>query len=512
MSADVSPTALRITSLEPQPDSTRQIIDKAQKGIGLSLLVTAVTLPATTLLYVVLGRIGPKVLGYYALVTLLTGLLMTFGFFGDSLVYVKFIPETPPDRKASFVVSHSLLVLGQGGLVVGCLVFFPRVLHFLLGSQASEGLAFFALLLGPVVWSQGVCSSILQAVIDTGWQSFASKVPTLVSLAAAFVLAVAIPAWFARNYQAAIISFVLLANVAGLVVFLRRSWSRFFAHISLQWGFYLPKNFWKFSIPLQLSTLASFAFQNLDQFLTIHSFSIATLGQYKAILSFGELVRLAPVVVATTTYPLLVHLEKSDTLPERSGRYTRGISDLVFIASAFVAVICILFGPELLKLFFGKQYSQVGLPLAILSVGYCLTGVSLLASAVLISRGRSDLVLAAYIVASIGQLALSVFLIPRLGLIGVVVGRIFSICIQAALTCYWARTGSKLIPGVNLLLGIAVIGWLPLITAVHLTLGDRIAVTISVEVLLSIILLRVWRQCIRHGLAPAMVFAPWRWL
>ena len=494
-----------------QLHSAQHAIELAQKGISLSWLGAIITLPASILLYLILGRMGPNVLGYYALVTLLVGLLMTFGFFGDSLVYVRFIPEISTDRKVPFVLSHSLIVLVQGGVVVSCFVLFPKSFHVLLGAQAGAKLALFALLLGPIVWAQGVCSSILQAVIDTSWQSFALKVPILVFLMIAFVLTASIPAWFTENYRAAILILALTANAIGLAVLVRRSWISFFAQIPFGWRFYLPRDFWKFSIPLQLSTLGTFAFQNLDQLLTAHSFSLAMLGQYKAILSFGELVRLAPVAVATTAYPLLVHLRKSAT-EQRRMDYTRGISDLVFMVSASTSVICILFGPELLNLLFGAKYSQVGLPLGILSLGYCLTGVPLLATAVLISRGRSDLVLIASLIASVAQAALSLVLIPSLGLIGVAVGRVLSICVQGGLTCYWARTGSKLIPGVNLLLGTAVICWLPIVTAMGLPFADKIVVAGSAEMLLVVILFRVWRECTIQGLAPAMVFAPWRWL
>lgn len=481
------------------PTTQQDTLTRAGRGIGSSLIITGLTLPASLLLYSLLGRIGPQVLGFYTLLIILSGVLMTFGFFGDSYVYVRYIPQLERSQKLPFIVTHTVIVLIQGSLVIACFILFPRALSFLLGSAADRSLAIYSSILAVLLFTQGVASSVLQSVLDTGWHALGQKIPILVSLAGVILLLLLAPERLIINYRLTLMVVIVVGNAAGVAALVNRAWRLFISQLPRAIHWYLPADFWRFSIALQLNTVATFMFLNLDQVLMASMFSITALGEYKALLSIAELVRQIPLVVGTTAYPLLAHLRSAGC---NTSTEAVAISDFLFMISAVIAVFCAAFAADFLRIIYGPSYVEVATPLGLLSIGYCLTGVSIVASAVLIAHGFSARVFIANGIAAILQLGASLYLGNHFGITGIALGRILSIVLNLVLLWFCARRLVRVVPSLNLVLGLMLVACLTVVPS--LSLAPRIAVALLIELALLTLLRRIAREDIIRSLLAAL--------
>ena len=93
-------------------DMVGDVRRRTASGVRSVIVLNLVFFPLSFATNMLLGRVSPEALGYYGAVYVLIGTYFTFGVFGGSLVFTRFVPyEQPPGPGA---VSTKIRIVRSG--------------------------------------------------------------------------------------------------------------------------------------------------------------------------------------------------------------------------------------------------------------------------------------------------------------------------------------------------------------------------------------------------------------
>ena len=142
-------------------------------------------------------------------------------------------------------------------------------------------------------------------------------------------------------------------------------------------------------------------------------------------------------VIASTTMPRFSAL--SERLDERGAVALLGKTSLVTsLATGFLLVNIVVFGPGFLDLWLGRPWVvQSGLILRMLAAGYVFSLIAGPAESLLVGRGKLRGLAAFTVIEALANFALSIALIPVLGIYGVALGTVIPMVIARAIAFPW---------------------------------------------------------------------------
>jgi O-antigen/teichoic acid export membrane protein len=184
---------------------------------------------------------------------------------------------------------------------------------------------------------------------------------------------------------------------------------------------YLPTRFWSFALFVHLSTIVFFAYDKIDQLFILNYFSIRELGLYYAALQTAMLIRFVPMLLGSVLLPTFSNLLASNEI----GLIQKGYREVVRYNTLMVvpaALFCIFFSRQIMGLF-GEAYVQNHLVLVILGICFMVSSIGGVNSSLIVAKGRTGVYLLNSIIQVVFQFVLMFFLIDRIGVLGLAIGR-----------------------------------------------------------------------------------------
>jgi O-antigen/teichoic acid export membrane protein len=323
-------------------------------GLRWALWLTVLSTPFSYGITVLLARTGPEVLGTYGTLTVYLAAVTCFFYLGGDTVSIKFLPELPRDRRASFLLSYALVVAlwSCGGLVL--LALWPEGLRLLLGNVGGRGFVLLLMGLASVSLLLNMVVGALKGLLEIQLAHALVRLITVGQCLAYAVLFLAAPRLLATRYGTLVwVLYLGLALAAAIVGVGALFGSGRLALSRRDLRFWLPPGFWAFAASSQLVSVVWFFLGQLDALLIINFGDVAELGRYVAIMSVALVARVVSSLVMETLLPSLTNARASGGRAAASDVFTMYWRLLLIVNTAlgcalilFVGPISRLLGPE----------------------------------------------------------------------------------------------------------------------------------------------------------------------
>ncbi|KYK32159.1 MAG: hypothetical protein AYK18_16205 [Theionarchaea archaeon DG-70] len=192
-----------------------------------------------------------------------------------------------------------------------------------------------------------------------------------------------------------------------------------------------------FGLKNHLGGIAQFLDYRLNLFLVGHFLAVTAVGHYSISIAVAETLWYIPTGVALVLLPKISSVETTEA-SMLTPIYCRG----VFFVTAVLSICYALIGRMIIPFVFGREFSPSVRPLLFLLPGVALFSIPKVLSSDFIGRGKP--MLNTYIAfASLAVVTiLSLFLIPRFGLIGAAVASSSAYCTSSVLSLltFWKLT------------------------------------------------------------------------
>jgi O-antigen/teichoic acid export membrane protein len=349
-------------------------------GMRWTLWLSVLSAPCGYITTVLLARVDPAVVGTYGLLSLYIGLTSIFLFFGGNGVAIKFLPELPPEKRLSFLISYFLVILVATLPYQIAATIWPRGLRYVLGSDAGNKFGVLLVWFAPFYILSSLLLAALKGLLEIKWSQVYSRIITL----ATFVL-YAVLYFFARPLLASHYTIIIWSNYLALTMLvtalaLRRLLSHFPRAPSWEsFRFYLPPGFWTYTSGLQAVGILTFLSTRLDYLFILNAGGLAEFGRYVALITLVSVIPTFATFVLDSLLPSL-----TNTLALRDYQSSRHLVEIYLrfmlpcgmVASTFA----ILFARPLFAVL-GPRYSdlatlsQLAFPIGALQVFNWFIGI-----------------------------------------------------------------------------------------------------------------------------------------
>lgn len=350
--------------------------------------------------------LGPPGLGLLSFGTALATLVSAIAQFGANSVVVRDLVAMPKDRPAILASGWLLRTIGAVGSSL-----LSVVLSFLLrpGDARSAEVVFLV-----------ACAAFPQAwdVIDYDYQSRLNAPPVVIARNASFVvlaltrvLLVIVGApvqWFALAFS---------GEAALSAILLVRRWRRDGLSVSMlsaRWSD--VRQLAAMSWPLVIAGLSLSIYLRVDQVMLGKMLGDREVGLFAAAVRISEALYFLPQAVAASVAPALTAARSRGVL-EYEHRLLKVTRMLVWIGIA-VAVTFTIFSRPIVLALYGPRFAPSAAVLSIHTWAGVLVSLGICSNMWLINEGYLKYSMYQTVVGALVNVALNLFLIPRLGIIG----------------------------------------------------------------------------------------------
>ena len=176
--------------------------------------------------------------------------------------------------------------------------------------------------------------------------------------------------------------------------------------------------FWRESLPLMGITLTLSLHWRVDLFLMKVLSSAEQLGVYAASFRAIEMLRIVPVDVITSAFPIFCAAAVGQAGSNQLGRAYGVLVKLALCSALLVTAVGLLLAPAATRLLFGGAFANAVVPLRILILSFPLIFWNQIDSMTLTATNRQRWMLFSLVGALAGQLLFDLILIPRRGAAG----------------------------------------------------------------------------------------------
>ncbi len=193
-----------------------------------------------------------------------------------------------------------------------------------------------------------------------------------------------------------------------------------------------------YSLPLFLSGTISLFIGWFDVLVIGLMLSASEVGIYSAAMPTASMVTVIPLALASLEIPLLTTLKTKNKKNEFDSVFVK-ISKWIFYSTFPAFLFIVFFSAEILKVFFGSAYTGGAVAMSIGAFGYFVSSLSTPANDVLSVFKKTRLILYNIIISSIVMIAVTITLVPRLGIAGGAIGTATALTINSILL--WIEAG-----------------------------------------------------------------------
>jgi O-antigen/teichoic acid export membrane protein len=181
------------------------------------------------------------------------------------------------------------------------------------------------------------------------------------------------------------------------------------------------KTMLRYGLPLSISTILSGFLSQFYNFLVAVYCADALIGNYSVAANFAVLITFFSTPISTVLFPAFSKLNPKHEYGVLRSAFQLSVKYASLIVVPVAAAIMALSQPAVATLF-GEKYSYAPLYLALLAINHLLVAFGSLSAGNLISsQGRTEVNMKLALMAAVVGLPLSLALIPRLGIIGLIV-------------------------------------------------------------------------------------------
>jgi O-antigen/teichoic acid export membrane protein len=430
--------------METPPAKDAQIRKHVFRSTASNLIGQAVILGVGFLLApFVLRRIGAADYGLWVLVSSLTGYASVLEF-GISSAVIKYVAEYrvrgEREQVRAFVATSLSLYTALGVLAVlfslGVALLLP---HFINVPPGEEGKAARLVLLAGVALGLSIPSTIVVGVLR-GLQRFdllnlLYVINTLLSAGA--TIAVLLLGWGVIGIAAVAIPVTILTQIPGLWLVRRAD-----PEMRIGWRGArrdLVPTVTGFSFKLFVTQVSRQLQKRTDEIVIAGALPIASVTPYSFGRRLGEIPNQLANQLVRTLMPLASGLHAERDWARLRGMYFASTRVSIAIAAALAAVVAVL-APSFLRLWVGPEYAQYWPVVALISLSSVAALSIYPAGAILQGMDRHKTQAITSILNGALNLVLSLILVRRLGIVGVALGTLIPIALEAAiLTPYTLR-------------------------------------------------------------------------
>lgn len=365
---------------------------------------------------VVLGRIGPELLGFYGFLTLTVSLISVFFVLGGSNVLVNYLPKQTKKEKLPFLLTYGAIVLLSAGAFLALVAAFPFLLDLIYGTVSESSVLTYLAAFLPVVALQTLVWSALQADLDLKVLAISHQLVS--SLNFAVLAFVAAAGWLEGDVSTGrryVLISMLAANTAALVLALVRLWRKQIRSWERAAAPHLPGGFWRFSLFFHSSTLVQFAVRSLDQVYVLRELGFVALGYYRSALVLAQLANFLLVVTDRAFYSTFCNVGPAT----HAGLHRRFVR-LNTVGTALAGLVLLLFSREVLELF-GESATSSSTKVLLLLAGAILLAfpITSVNNAVVAARERMNMLLVNNVIGAVTAIVLYETFAERFGLVGI---------------------------------------------------------------------------------------------
>ncbi|AGN00939.1 polysaccharide biosynthesis protein [Salinarchaeum sp. Harcht-Bsk1] len=188
----------------------------------------------------------------------------------------------------------------------------------------------------------------------------------------------------------------------------------------------------RYSLPFTVSGLASFVYRSIDIFLLLYFVGSTAVGIYGVAYAMAQMMGMFSTAFNYLGTPVSSELESENRLDEAI-TVQRGVARWLAIASTTALIPMVLFADDLIRIIYRSGYSEGGLALAILAVGFALKNVLLTHGPLLEALGLSKLSAVNTTSAALVNFGLNLWLIPRYSFTGAAIATTISLFVLGLL-------------------------------------------------------------------------------
>jgi len=365
---------------------------------------------------VVARKLGPELRGYYGLTVFSVSILISFGQLGigTAIAYLSGKKKYPKEQILSFLIISSL-TLGTL-LAVSFFLLYPTIP----GKWANidKHIMSLALIATPFFFFQNFNSRFLLSMLKVRQSNIANLIRTIL-----YLLLVLLLLWYLKgSLEQAVISYtvsIVIASVIGVIIFNRG------IKPSLTFDSKLVKEAMSYGFKAYLINIFNFLNFRLDIFLIQHFLSASELSFYQIAVNLSERLWYIPHALGTILFPtLLAQKEVSSRLTEKICRHN------LFVMFVLATPI-VIFARLAIGLFYGKEYLPTANALYSVIFGVMMFPIFQFLSVDFAARNRLGIGIFASSLGIIVNLALNLYLIPKIGIVGAGIATSVSYSIMA---------------------------------------------------------------------------------
>lgn len=382
---------------------------------------------------------GPEVYGLFSLAIMVVGFFIAFASLGLIEGLVRFIPiyrAKEEKNKISYLIKTSRIILLVSGI-------FSAAALWILSDFISIGifhepklsifLKTFSILI-PINIFMGFYFSILRSYEKISAYSFGMNILQSASKLSFIGIFILLGVSTSKT-----ISFSYI-----LAIFISLIFAYFYSKIKLSKNFMESTSTSKtekkdiltkllfYSWPLVLFSIIGSIMFWVDTILIGYFENAYLVGIYNAAVPIAALLVISQEVFVQMFFPMItreMYAKKIQTVRELSKQVTKWIC----IINIPVLIIILLFPEILINFFFGAEYIFAKNSLRFLALGQSIYAITIVSNNLLLSRGKSKLILGNIIIVSIINFSLNYFLIPIYGITGAAFSTFISLSILSFL-------------------------------------------------------------------------------
>lgn len=393
---------------------------RAHRGVAWAAIVTGLAFPLPFLRNFLLSRIEPGgyLLGQYNLVARFQQAVQTFFYPGGSNVFPTFYPKLKSsDERSGMIRAILYLVLAGAASAVLLLLLFPGLLESALAGRMDAPVRAVFLLFIPIGLLSALATSAVIGHMSFVWASILQRAQLILITASA-----ALVWWTASEWlrDRPLLWFGAIACVAAALT-VAASATVLASAIRHRARPALPSGCIRFSALTWLDTVFTFGYVAIDQYIINHHFGTASLGVYAALY---DIARIIPLTVQQFGHYLLATLA---TLIGQDGgtAVTLSYRRVARYSASIYAVLSIgiLFFSKPLAALFGDDCAASHRYLLWLAVAMNIDSLTTVNNRALMAYERMGHVVWSKFFQTIAQLALTLLLVGRWGIMGIIIGK-----------------------------------------------------------------------------------------
>lgn len=323
------------------------------RGISGSFLISILSAPFGYLIILILARVSPEAVGFYSIIGIYLGIVSGILYFGGATVAIRFTSELSGRKRTWFLWSSFLLALGVVALLLIFLVAFPGVLTFFFGPNVTPPLGLLLFAVAPLPLLHFAALATLKGLLRVSLAQLLTRGVTVgACLIYGYFLLAHSDVFRQKTAQVIFLSyFPLLALVAAVALYhLRKQLGPLFRG----WRWFLPSDFWRYSIGVQGASMLNLLHMKFDQILVLRQFTLSQLGVYFVILQLSETFLLLVSFFLTGVFPGFTKLVALNRWDKLHALYLKVARQLILMGSG-ITLFFLLFARPILSLF-GDRY------------------------------------------------------------------------------------------------------------------------------------------------------------